>query len=155
MPENQGADQPEPNGAKKIENETAQNDGSSPDPNNSSEASKPRFYHIDWMRTIAVHLVAYIHALNVAEELRLVNYPNFQFDEPENYKVAWERMDGARRVLLQMGIPMFFYISGFAVTFFNTEKKNFKTYFCDKFKRLIIPLVVVVFVFLIPRNYLD
>lgn len=54
-----------------------------------------------------------------------------------------------------MGIPMFFYISGFAVTFFNTEKKTFKQYFCDKFKRLIIPLVIVTFVFLIPRNYLD
>ena len=50
---------------------------------------------------------------------------------------------------------MFFYISGFSVTFFNTEKKSFKQYFCDKFKRLIIPLIVVLFVFLIPRNYMD
>lgn len=57
-------------------------------------------------------------------------------------------------MLLQIGIPMFFYISGFSITFFNTEKKTFKQYFCDKFQRLIIPLVVGVLFILVPRLYL-
>ena len=117
--------------------------------------TKPRFYHVDWLRTSAVHMVAYIHSISIAEELRGYNYPNFKTDDPEAYIISAERIDGARRVILQMGIPLFFYISGFSITFFNTEKKTFTRYFCDKVKRLIIPLIIVFFVFMIPRNYLD
>jgi len=118
-------------------------------------SAKPRFYHVDWLRTIAVHMVAYIHSVSTAEELRNFNFPNLETDDPKAYAISAERIDGARRVILQMGIPLFFYISGFSITFFNTEKKSFTRYFCDKVKRLIIPLIIVFFIFMIPRNYLD
>lgn len=48
---------------------------------------------------------------------------------------------------------MFFYISGMAATFFNTEGKGFGIYFTDKVLRLAVPFVVGIFVFLVPRLY--
>ena len=48
---------------------------------------------------------------------------------------------------------MFFYISGIGSTFFKTEEKNFGIFVGDKVLRLLIPFVVAIFVFLIPRLY--
>lgn len=56
-------------------------------------------------------------------------------------------------MLLQMGIPAFFYISGFSATFWNTRKYHFCHFFWDKLKRYIFPLIVGILVFLIPRLY--
>ena len=62
--------------------------------------AKPRFYHVDWLRTIAVHMVAYIHSVSTAEELRNFNFPNLATDDPKAYAISAERIDGARRVIL-------------------------------------------------------
>lgn len=122
-----------------------------------AEKKEPRvrFYWIDWVRTVAVHLVAYVHTIGVAEELRRHWWPNENTTDPDLRADVDEKDDGARRLLLQIGIPVFFYISGFSVTFFNIEKKHFGHYIKDKFMRLIIPLVVGFFLFLIPRCYID
>jgi fucose 4-O-acetylase-like acetyltransferase len=48
---------------------------------------------------------------------------------------------------------MFFYISGIASSFYNTEAKGFALFFWDKCLRLAVPFVVGVFIFLIPRLY--
>jgi fucose 4-O-acetylase-like acetyltransferase len=48
---------------------------------------------------------------------------------------------------------MFFYISGIGSTFFKTEEKNFGIFVGDKVLRLLIPFIVAIFVFLIPRLY--
>jgi len=48
---------------------------------------------------------------------------------------------------------MFFYISGAASTFFNTEGKGFGIFLGDKILRLMVPFVVAIFIFLIPRLY--
>jgi hypothetical protein len=48
---------------------------------------------------------------------------------------------------------MFFYISGMGATFFNTEGKGFGIFVGDKSLRLLIPFVVGIFIFLIPRLY--
>jgi hypothetical protein len=48
---------------------------------------------------------------------------------------------------------MFFYISGIGATFFKTEEKNFGIFVGDKVLRLLVPFVVAIFVFLIPRLY--
>jgi len=53
-----------------------------------------------------------------------------------------------------MGIPMFFYISGIGSTFFNTEKKNYFIFIGEKILRLLIPFIIGIFVFLMPRLYL-
>jgi fucose 4-O-acetylase-like acetyltransferase len=49
---------------------------------------------------------------------------------------------------------MFFYISGIASSYYNTESKGFTLFFWDKILRLIIPFFVAIFIFLIPRLYL-
>lgn len=48
---------------------------------------------------------------------------------------------------------MFFYISGIGSTFFNTEKNNYGIFVGGKVLRLLVPFVVAIFVFLIPRLY--
>ena len=48
---------------------------------------------------------------------------------------------------------MFFYISGMGTTFFNTEKKGFFIFCKSKVLRILVPFVISVFVFLIPRLY--
>lgn len=48
---------------------------------------------------------------------------------------------------------MFFYISGIASSYFNTEGRGFTLFFIDKVLRLIIPFFAAIFIFLIPRLY--
>jgi len=48
---------------------------------------------------------------------------------------------------------MFFYISGIASSFFNTESRGFALFFWDKCLRLALPFVFGVFIFLMPRLY--
>ena len=48
---------------------------------------------------------------------------------------------------------MFFYISGMASTFFNSEGKGFGMFVGDKVLRLLVPFVLAIFIFLIPRLY--
>jgi len=48
---------------------------------------------------------------------------------------------------------MFFYISGMAATFFSTEGRGFGLFLGDKALRLLVPFVIAVFIFLIPRLY--
>ena len=48
---------------------------------------------------------------------------------------------------------MFFYLSGIGATFFRTEDKNFAIFVGEKALRLLVPFVVAIFVFLIPRLY--
>lgn len=48
---------------------------------------------------------------------------------------------------------MFFYISGMGSTFFNTEGKGFGIFVYDKVLRLMVPFVLAIFIFLIPRLY--
>ena len=66
--------------------------------------------------------------------------------------IAMKR-DGIFKCLVQIGIPMFFYISGMGTTFFNTEKKGFFIFCKSKVLRILVPFIVSVFVFLIPRLY--
>jgi len=56
--------------------------------------------------------------------------------------------------LLQFGIPIFFYISGIVSKVYDCEKKGFLLFFKNKFKRLIIPFLYSVVLFLIPRLYM-
>jgi glucans biosynthesis protein C len=58
-----------------------------------------------------------------------------------------------QRSLTQVGIPVFFYISGFSTTYYNTEKKSFCLFFKQRLLRLIIPYILGVLIILIPRLY--
>jgi fucose 4-O-acetylase-like acetyltransferase len=61
-----------------------------------------------------------------------------------------ERKLGILRCLVQIGIPLFFYISGSAVAF---HRGGFLSYLKKRTLRLIIPLIIAIPVFLIPRLY--
>jgi len=106
---------------------------------------KERIYFADWTRALAIQLVIFIHCLVTAADAS-------GFD-PEADPVTQQKKDGIVKCLVQVGIPMFFYISGMAATFFNTEGKGFAIFVWDKILRLAIPFVVAIFIFLIPRLY--
>lgn len=59
-----------------------------------------------------------------------------------------------KRTLMQFGIPIFFYISGQASSFYNTEKHGFAKFFRSKVLRLFLPFFVGLFIFVTPTHYL-
>ena len=70
-----------------------------------------------------------------------------------------EKVIGIWKDLVQIGIPMFFYISGYGASFFKTEKPNSWFRFTwGKCTRIFFPFLVAIPLFLIPslwmqRNY--
>lgn len=56
--------------------------------------------------------------------------------------------------MVQFGIPAFFYMSGFAATFYDTSKKSFCHYFKERLLRLMLPFVLACIFLLTPRMYL-
>ena len=65
-----------------------------------------------------------------------------------------EKAVGFIKILVQDGIPIFFYISGLACSFYNTEKNGFSRFAWGKVKRLMIPWAFAMIFILIPRLYL-
>ena len=83
----------------------------------------------------------------------LVNAADASDFDPEEQPSIQQKKDGIIKSLVQVGIPMFFYISGMASTFFNTEGRGFSLFLADKTLRLVVPFVIAIFLFLIPRLY--
>jgi hypothetical protein len=48
---------------------------------------------------------------------------------------------------------MFFYISGIGASFYDTEKNHYGVFIGGKVLRILVPFVIAIFVFLIPRLY--
>jgi len=90
-------------------------------------------------------LVIFIHCLVNAADAADVNY--------EKNMTVKQKEDGIIKSLVQIGIPMFFYISGIASTFFDTEKYHYGIFVGGKVLRILVPFVIGIFVFLIPRLY--
>lgn len=101
-------------------------------------------YYADWMRATAVYLVIFIHCLNSAADAT-----NLQDRD------AREKKDGICKSMAQVGIPLFFYISGMSSTFFDTAKNSYFKYVWTKINRLMVPLVLSVIFLLIPRLYMS
>ena len=106
---------------------------------------KERVYYADWIRAMAIFLVIFVHCL--------VNSFDASDLDAEDVPTIQQKKDGIIKSLVQIGIPMFFYVSGIGATFFRTEDKHFGIYIGDKVLRLLVPFVVAIFVFLIPRLY--
>lgn len=102
-------------------------------------------FYADWLRALSIILVIFVHAL--------VNSFDASGLDPEDHPTIQEKKDGIIKCLVQVGIPMFFYISGIGATFFRTEEKNFAVFLCEKSLRLLLPFAAAIFVFLIPRLY--
>lgn len=94
---------------------------------------------------MAIILVIFVHAL--------VNSFDASGIDPTEVPTVQEKKDGIIKCLVQIGIPMFFYISGIGSTFFDTEKNNYGIFVGGKVLRLIMPFVLGIFAFLIPRLY--
>ena len=94
---------------------------------------------------MAILLVIFVHCL--------VNSFDASGLDPKENPTIQEKKDGIIKALVQIGIPMFFYISGIGATFFDTEKKHYGVFVGGKVLRLLLPFVVAIFVFLIPRLY--
>ena len=79
-----------------------------------NQKEKVRMYYADWIRVISVHFVIFVHSLmNAADTTELSNHD------------AHEKKEGIFKCMVQIGMPMFFYISGMSSTFFNAEKHGF------------------------------
>lgn len=102
-------------------------------------------FYADWVRAIAITLVIFVHCLVNSADASDLNY-----DENPTMK---QKEDGILKSLLQIGIPMFFYISGIGASFFDTEKNHYGIFIGNKIVRILIPFTIAIFAFLIPRLY--
>ena len=113
-------------------------------PDNKKE--KQYYYYIDWLRSTDVHTVVILHCIYSCDKITGYSEKN----------VLWkEKMDSLFRYLVQIGIPVFFLLSGMAGVNFPTEKKGFGSFAFGKIKRLMIPFFVSVLIFLVPRLYVS
>lgn len=103
---------------------------------------RERMYYADWMRVISVHSVIFVHCLlNAADTTEMYE------------RDGLEKKDGICKTMAQIGMPMFFYISGMSSTFFNAEKHGYMAFVKGKVNRLVIPLVLAILTLLVPRLY--
>ena len=102
-------------------------------------------YYADWLRGIAIVLVIFVHTL--------CNSFDASGLDPDENPTIQQKKDGIIKSLVQIGIPMFFYISGIGSTFYRTEEKNFGIFVLEKVLRLLVPFILAIFIFLIPRLY--
>jgi surface polysaccharide O-acyltransferase-like enzyme len=107
--------------------------------------AKVRVYYADWIRFTAILLVIFVHCLCNAFDASGLN--------PDDVPTIQQKKDGIIKSLVQIGIPMFFYISGVGSTFFDTEKKNYCIFLWEKILRLLLPFFIAIIVFLMPRLY--
>lgn len=99
-------------------------------------------YYADWMRVISVHSVIFVHCLlNAADTTEMYE------------KDGLEKKEGICKTMAQIGMPMFFYISGMSSTFFNAEKHGYLSFVKGKINRLVFPLVLAILTLLVPRLY--
>ena len=76
---------------------------------------KPRDLYIDWLRTIAVQYVVFLHCIFTTDLLTM---------ESQNNELFKQKKNGFFRYLIQFGIPSFFFISGIGASHFKTENKG-------------------------------
>ena len=54
----------------------------------------------------------------------------------------------------QVGMPLFFYVSGMSSTFFDAKKHGYLNFIRSKVNRLLVPLILAIALLLVPRLYL-
>jgi len=110
---------------------------------------KVRNYYMDWIRATAISLVIFVHTLGVS-------YDSSGYNRLPGWSLGEERMRGIWRDLVQIGIPMFFYISGCAASFYKTERTMaYALFVWGKVTRILFPFFVAVPCFLIPALWLQ
>lgn len=113
---------------------------------NTSPATKPqRLYYIDWLRLVAVFLLFTFHAARI-------------FDPWENFYVQNDPLSSNIAYIFIWSIgpwqmSLFFLLAG-ASTYYALRKRSGGEYSRERFKRLFIPFVFGVLVFIPPQSYL-
>ena len=104
-----------------------------------------RLFYVDWQRSLGIHLVVVLHCVYSVDLVFGESKKNINFKE---------KKDSLFRYLIQIGIPVFFFLSGMSASFYKSEKYGFFKYFWSKMNRLVFPFIFSIFVFLVPRLYI-
>lgn len=112
-------------------------------------------YYADWLRAISIHFVIMVHCDQLCMEATDILNPKVFARQPYNEEII-EKSRGFIKSLVQCGIPIFFYISGMATTYYNTLKpnKNYGVFLKGKVMRLLVPFIIAVYTVLVLRLYL-
>jgi hypothetical protein len=94
---------------------------------------------------MTITMVIFVHCLVNSADAVDLNY--------EDHPTLKQKEDGIIKSVVQIGIPMFFYISGIGASFFDTEKHHYGIFIGGKIMRILVPFVIAIFLFLIPRLY--
>lgn len=104
---------------------------------------KKHLYYIDWIRVVAIHLVVVYH---VVQALDWVNF----FNHATGMKVF---VIAFRATALQVGMPMFFHISGRAQAL--SPATGFKKTLARRAQRLLLPFAVCYVLLIPPWQFID
>jgi len=91
-----------------------------------------------------VHTVVIVHVIFTTDAVT---------GHSEKDPIWKEKMDFTFRYLIMIGIPVFFLLSGMGSMYFETERKGFIKFAVGKINRLMLPCIVAVPLFIIPRLY--
>lgn len=107
------------------------------------QSDRGRVYYLDWMRVIAIYLVVFYH---VVQGLDWVSF----YDHIPGMK---KFVVSFRASALQIGMPMFFHISGRAHAL--SPSTGLKKTFVRRAQRLLLPFAVCYVMLIPPWQYLD
>ena len=85
----------------------------------SNPVEKERMYYADWLRAVAIHFVIMVHCDQLCMEATDIRNPETFARVPYNEEII-EKARGFIKSLVQCGVPLFFYISGMATTYYDT-----------------------------------
>jgi len=104
---------------------------------------RKRVYYIDWIRVVAIHLVVTYHVVQALDWVGLFDHVLGM----QKFVVAF------RATALQVGMPMFFHISGRAQALSKTV--GFRMTLLRRAQRLLLPFVVCYVILVPPWQYID
>ncbi len=111
---------------------------------------KKRIIEYDIVRTLLVILVVIGHSTYYAI---VTKYGGINYFPLYNTYKSWIIIDKIRSFIYMFHMPLFFILSG--ALFANSKKINLKQLINKKFKKLIIPFLVVSLLFSIPIKYIS
>mmetsp|Transcript_3101 Transcript_3101/g.5216 ORF Transcript_3101/g.5216 Transcript_3101/m.5216 type:complete len:92 (+) Transcript_3101:172-447(+) len=71
-----------------------------------------RLYYVDWTRSMAVHMVVVLHSLITTDMI---------VGASKSDPIFKQKKESYMRIQLQIGIPVFFFLSGISASFFDTK----------------------------------
>ena len=105
-----------------------------------------RFYYLDWLRAFGFYCIMIVHCISSAYDANEISRKN----DP----VTTEKKEGMIKTFVQYALPLTIYISRVCMSFYDTEKSSFFKFTMERVKRLLMPMGISIFIFLIPRLYL-